>query len=474
MSESSVISKLQQAKNCAGKCDCCDKLQSQINNLSQQLNNLDNRFVNKNEFQLYKQNVESSFNELRYAFIDIESRLDKLDVGKVGFQNVSWVDDRIESLKRQLNELRNVDDHDEIAAEALGKSIRALEEARAARELSLRTHERMNALYNEWKAKEASMGLLETRVKKLEVDSVAHDLQIKAVEFTSAALTKTTAFLSSQYAIQAAAIAGIIATLATVAFSIADLYRRIANINSGRDYEQEIEAIRDVASRAYIKADKANREVEIANSKIAELSSITGFRFTRIEIDVKAVKRDIRIVEDNVIGLYYELEAVKKDAVRVFHELNEEIKYLTERSRAAMARLEAFIKSEIASLTSSTLAALLRLQGRIERNESLIIDIQAKANSAIQKAEKAITDSRTAITDSRTAITDSRIAKSDSKTALDKAIGAIEIGDINSSQILDLRIKLASIPQQIKNEIIPTIPPITEEYAKKYAYKEPI
>ena len=168
MSESSVISKLQQAKNCAGKCDCCDKLQSQINNLSQQLNNLDNRFVNKNEFQLYKQNVESSFNELRYAFIDIESRLDKLDVGKVGFQNVSWVDDRIESLKRQLNELRNVDDHDEIAAEALGKSIRALEEARAARELSLRTHERMNALYNEWKAKEASMGLLETRVKKLE------------------------------------------------------------------------------------------------------------------------------------------------------------------------------------------------------------------------------------------------------------------------------------------------------------------
>ncbi len=38
MSASSIINNLNQAINCAGKCDCCDRLQSQINQINQQLN----------------------------------------------------------------------------------------------------------------------------------------------------------------------------------------------------------------------------------------------------------------------------------------------------------------------------------------------------------------------------------------------------------------------------------------------------
>ena len=39
---SSTINNLQQALNCANKCDCCEKLQQQINSLKNKQNALDN------------------------------------------------------------------------------------------------------------------------------------------------------------------------------------------------------------------------------------------------------------------------------------------------------------------------------------------------------------------------------------------------------------------------------------------------
>ncbi len=49
MSISSIISNLQQAKDCAGKCDCCNKLQQQINTLNQRINNIESNYLSKNE-----------------------------------------------------------------------------------------------------------------------------------------------------------------------------------------------------------------------------------------------------------------------------------------------------------------------------------------------------------------------------------------------------------------------------------------
>jgi DNA repair ATPase RecN len=53
MTTSSTISNLQQALNCAGDCDCCDKLQQQINALrnqfNQQISDLRNQSNNQNQ-----------------------------------------------------------------------------------------------------------------------------------------------------------------------------------------------------------------------------------------------------------------------------------------------------------------------------------------------------------------------------------------------------------------------------------------
>ena len=100
MSESSVISKLQQAKNCAGKCDCCDKLQSQINNIQQQLNN----YISTNNSRLSK--VEQDINSLSF---------------------LKDVKNFIEGLINGLKDL--VGNALEIAKQALDKALEAIGEA---------------------------------------------------------------------------------------------------------------------------------------------------------------------------------------------------------------------------------------------------------------------------------------------------------------------------------------------------------
>lgn len=47
MSSSSTISNLQQALNCAGKCDCCNNLQRQLNKLNDRINTLENKLNNR-------------------------------------------------------------------------------------------------------------------------------------------------------------------------------------------------------------------------------------------------------------------------------------------------------------------------------------------------------------------------------------------------------------------------------------------
>jgi len=59
MSVSSAIGNLQQALDCAGKCDCCNKLQQQINDLSQRLN----LYIPKSEKpQIINESVQKSYN----------------------------------------------------------------------------------------------------------------------------------------------------------------------------------------------------------------------------------------------------------------------------------------------------------------------------------------------------------------------------------------------------------------------------
>ncbi len=52
MSTSSTISNLQQALNCAGKCDCCSNLQSQINQLKAEISALKNQNSNVDEYAI--------------------------------------------------------------------------------------------------------------------------------------------------------------------------------------------------------------------------------------------------------------------------------------------------------------------------------------------------------------------------------------------------------------------------------------
>jgi archaellum component FlaC len=64
MSTSSTISSLQQALSCAGSCDCCDKLQQQINGLRNQFNSAIGDFRNqannqKQEINRLKKRVDN-------------------------------------------------------------------------------------------------------------------------------------------------------------------------------------------------------------------------------------------------------------------------------------------------------------------------------------------------------------------------------------------------------------------------------
>jgi predicted nuclease with TOPRIM domain len=54
MSTGSTINNLQKALDCAGKCDCCEKLQSQINALRNDLNRLRQEKSNNNLGQITK------------------------------------------------------------------------------------------------------------------------------------------------------------------------------------------------------------------------------------------------------------------------------------------------------------------------------------------------------------------------------------------------------------------------------------
>lgn len=86
MSASSTITTLQQALNCAGKCDCCEKIQQQINQLKNKTNLLDQDIkniipkLNKHETRITKLESNSfrSSNTDRNSLNAIRQQLQRL------------------------------------------------------------------------------------------------------------------------------------------------------------------------------------------------------------------------------------------------------------------------------------------------------------------------------------------------------------------------------------------------------------
>jgi hypothetical protein len=339
MSVSSIISNLQQAKGCAGKCDCCNKLQQQINALNQRINNIEPNYLSKNEKSKI---IQSAY-----------------------YQSVQWAQPKFALIDTQIDGLQFV-------LQVISASL---------------------ALINQF-----------LREIKQAADSFANWVRNEFPRLQS--------YVNEE---------------------IRKIYKEI-NRNKQRNYDSDIKELRRLLNEVSRTAASAKQEARVARI-IAEQAY------------------ELRWAINNALLRFKDDMATALAVLRA--ESKADIAYVTERALAAMQRLEAFIRSELAFLTSSTLNAMLRLQTRIERNESMIKDAQDKADKAIKKGKLAIDDIKA--------------IKPNLKTALDKAIKATELGDINNLQTIDLRIRLGAIPQQIKNEIIPKIPPVAEEYARKYA-----
>ena len=229
---------------------------------------------------------------------------------------------------------------------------------------------------------------------------------------------------------------------------IGRIYQEIVR-NKPKNYDSDIAELRRLINEVSGTATFARREARDARTiaeKAYELAQATNNELLKFKDSMRSALESLRV------------------------ELKADIDYVTERALAAMQRLEAFIKSELAFLESSTLNAMLRLQTRIQRNELLIKDAQDKANKSIKNANLAINNDIKAIKlNIETTLDKATLAIKDSAKAFNKATKAIELGDINNLQTIDLRIRLGAIPQQIKNEIVSKISPIAEEYARKYA-----
>ncbi len=414
MSASSVINNLTQANNCAGKCDCCDKLQGQINTLKSQISALDGKYVLKSDLANFKKYIEDSFQGIRVGF---EYIFKKLEREKADIQRVGFAEDRINELQNRIKDLERLlaagmsvpGDQAEIAR--LGRELELLKrnaqiererqelnrkflEDRLAQneaedrkyhkqnyegdlvkrlEAELRQEERVRASRDA--AFEAEQQTVEYRIKKLEADSIGTKIALGRVELEIKAVAAATAVNTKAIAILTATVAGIAAAILVLQSQIAYLYGRTGIF--GKDFTAEIEQVRSIANQANSKADNAINTAEIARMEISQLRQNFNFSIDRLRAEIKA-----------------------------------DIDFVTARALAAMQRLEALIRGEIAFLTSSTLSALLRLQRRIEQNESLIVSIQKTANDAIEKSNQAINKANEALA-----------ALAPLKAKLDQAIG---------------------------------------------------
>jgi hypothetical protein len=220
---------------------------------------------------------------------------------------------------------------------------------------------------------------------------------------------------------------------------VGKIYQEI-NRNKPKNYDLEIAELRRLL-------DEVSGTAALARTEAKDVRTIAEKAYELAQ----ATHNELLKFKDFIRGALARLEA----------ELKADIAYVIQRALAAMQRLEAFIKSELAFLTLSTLNAMLKLQTRIERNESLIKDAQNNADKAIRNANLAINDIKAIKPNVQTALDKATLAIKDSAKA-------IELGDINSLKTIDLRTRLGAIPQQIKDEIIPKIPPVAEEYARKY------
>jgi hypothetical protein len=332
MTAQGTISNLNQALRCAGKCDC-EKLQSQINNLTNKINQLESKFVTKNEFQQFKQYVEQAFNaikiylqyldnqlrnlienkyqELNGLFNRVNQGIDKAQ-GWTGWQqqqqnNNAYIQRQIDNLKAQL--------------EGVKKQIEGI-------------NRRIDLMGYKLDAVRKDVDILQQDVKKIWADLVAKAKEIAAIKIDLELLKKL---------IQST-IAGLPALIQSIILRIMASAAFNALINGIIAAFQSKQA-QDVAREARDAWNLALRALGLAREAKADARSAAN-------IAVKA--------EGKADKALAEIEFVKATAL------------------AAMKRLENLIRSEIDFLTKSTRDALLRLQGRIGILENLVNGLKAQ------------------------------------------------------------------------------------------------
>lgn len=102
MSASSTVSNLQQALNCAGKCDCCEKLQQQINQLKSQINKVENK---TNALDQDIKNILPRLNDNTKRIGNNEKEISKFrSTNRNGNRNSS--DKDLQKIKQQISAIR--------------------------------------------------------------------------------------------------------------------------------------------------------------------------------------------------------------------------------------------------------------------------------------------------------------------------------------------------------------------------------
>jgi hypothetical protein len=370
---STIISNLDQALNCAGKCDCCANLQAQIN----QINNKLNSFATKAEFNAYKQYVENNFNAIATSIQILKTEV----FGKFNqYTEIGIFDDGIDNLQRQIDRMqgenpnlsqyatkqevavlnREIDICFEIANSASELSIRNAREISYIKPVVLDVLKKVDYIYPQtiknttdiaginsellvYKAKIAS---LETRLTAQELFAKALQAQVFGLEKAVLLLTVQVVSLQAQV---------IYLTNLINALNFGDLGYLLARIEDAFN----------VAVDARIKANSAYNLATQANAEIKRVEIKFDGQIRSLQQEIKALAEYVR----------------------------QEIAFLTDRILAALRRLEVYIDARIDFVLESVRIALGRVYASISALEARLgsIEIQITSlNSRINIAERAI------------------------------------------------------------------------------------
>jgi hypothetical protein len=354
MSATSVISNLNQALQCAGKCDYCNKLQEQINNLSQRLNNLDNKFVSKQDLT----NLESKLNS-KFATKQELSKLEQFV--NQGFNAIKtllyYLYDQLESKKLGY-------EYKEIFMDEVSRRISDAMNALRGRqgngdpnlEQRVRDLENKNNNYVQKTAWNSGQTQDNQRINKVEGD--LWGLQNKLNQFTTKQQAENTLLWGAIKALQAQV------------FALGKLFATIEILR------QTVETLKRLIDlwKPYFHKD--------LSAEIARLEGQVNIAFNTA-LKAFNIASSAKSLADKALS---EIDILREQALQAMLRLQGQIQ-----------ELRKYVDSEIGFVTQKALDAMLRLQRRIESIESSISKFNAEvfrigdiANTAINKANQAI------------------------------------------------------------------------------------